>query len=197
MDESEAARSALETEYVAMRAEILERIKLRQQILYFSLVLVGAFLGAGIVREPMITLCHAPLAAFLALAWAQNDYRVRDLARYIRQHICPKVPEFAWESYMQRHRSDATLSSWRHIVLSHGGFFVLTMMLSTGVGALGLWKEIGDLNDAEIYAVGILGAIDLVAIGLTLLLVRHMNTSRRPRKTAPEPTTSEQNDDNL
>jgi hypothetical protein len=123
-----------EIEYTAMRAEVLARIGLRQQILTGTLTLGGVLLGVGL-QWPLIALLYPPLAAFLAVAWAQNDYRVRDLSKYIREEVEPHLPAVRWESHIHARRSGKGLGSWRIVVLAHGGLFLFTQLLGVVVGA--------------------------------------------------------------
>jgi hypothetical protein len=58
---------------------------MRQQLVAVTLSLGGAFMAVGIT-QPTVALVYPPLAAFLALAWAQNDYRV---PRHREVHLRP------------------------------------------------------------------------------------------------------------
>ena len=73
----------VDLEYNSLRGEILKRIELRQQIISITLTLAGIFLSFGLSTDT-VALIYPPLAAFLSIAWAQNDFRIRDLATYIR-----------------------------------------------------------------------------------------------------------------
>jgi len=99
----------LEMEYTALRNEILKRIELRHQIIVVTLTIAGVFLGGGVQQNnAFITLVYPPLATFLAVSWAQNDHRIRDLAGYIRNYIEPFMSKdniiLGWETYMQKIR---------------------------------------------------------------------------------------------
>ncbi len=117
-------------EYVALRAEILQRINLRQQIISVTLTLAGIFLGLGLTNEA-VALIYPPLAAFLAFGWAQNDFRIRDAAQYIREHLETRMPGLRFETMVQLERAKSTgLGSWRFVVLSHGGIFLGTQLIA-------------------------------------------------------------------
>ncbi|MGZ9234768.1 MAG: hypothetical protein ACXW4E_04520 [Anaerolineales bacterium] len=76
---SEGEKRSIEMEYASLRGEIRKRIEMRQQIVSVTLTLAGIFLGVGLATQT-VTLVYPPLAMFLAFGWAQNDFRIRDLA---------------------------------------------------------------------------------------------------------------------
>jgi hypothetical protein len=166
----------VETEYRVVRDEILLRINLRQQIIAVTLTLGGAFLGVGI-KQPAVALVCPPLAAFLALAWAQNDYRVRDIALYIRTCIEPALPALGWESYISKRRSGGRLNSWRFVVTSHGGLFLFTQAAAVFVGVVGVLGNIGTQSDTFRLVAVTLTGLDLCAIVAVIYLV--MRASRK------------------
>jgi len=136
---------AVEAEFVALRGEILKRIEMRQQIVAVTLTLAGVFLGVGVagLKAPgrgLIVLIYPPLAAFLAFGWAQNDFRIRDLAKYLRTISEPALSGPRYEGYVEQARRDnrrakkPNLASWRFVVLSHGGVFLFTQFMAVGIG---------------------------------------------------------------
>ena len=159
-----AAWEGAETEYSAMREEILTRIKLRQQIVTGTLTLGGALLAVGIER-PLVALLYPPLAAFLAISWAQNDYRVRDLSSYIRKQIEPLLPAVRWESHLHERRSGKGLGSWRFVVLAHGGLFLFTQLLAVALGAAWVVVQTGTREKIIGWGLTVSG---LLAIGIVI-----------------------------
>lgn len=120
-------------EYETLRAEILKRIEMRQQIVAITLTLAGVFLGFGLKTES-VALVYPPLATFLAFGWSQNDYRIRALAKYIRNEIEKNVPGLNYETYTNHQRkSPFSMGSWRFVVLSHCGIIVVTQLLAIGI----------------------------------------------------------------
>ena len=131
---SEGEQRTIEMEYASLRGEILKRIELRQQIVSVTLTLAGIFLGVGLSAQT-VTLVYPPLAMFLAFGWAQNDFRIRDLASYIRERLEVFTPNVGYESYVQAQRGkNKGLGSWRFVVFSHGGIFLFTQMMAIGIG---------------------------------------------------------------
>lgn len=166
-EEASSPPAGIEVEYRAMRDEILARINMRQQIIAVTLTLGGAFLAVGI-KQPAIALVYPPLAAFLALAWAQNDYRVRDLAKYIREEVEPKLPGVRWESKIHTRRSDKSLGAWRFVVLSHGGVFLFTQATALFVGIVGVFGDPSGQTSATRVIAVTLAVLDLLALVLVI-----------------------------
>jgi hypothetical protein len=154
-----SAIHGLEMEYGSLRGEILKRIEMRQQIVSITLTLAGIFLGIGIGTQSVV-LVYPPLATLLAFGWAQNDFRIRDLAYYIRVKIEPVVPGAGYETHVQEKRgSQKGLGSWRFVILSHGGIFLVTQLLAIGIG---LANFAGDVLAWTLLAIDALAAVVVV-----------------------------------
>lgn len=52
-----------------------------------------------------VPLIYLPLAAFLAITWAQYDFRIRDLATYIREKLETVPIGLGYETYVQQTRT--------------------------------------------------------------------------------------------
>jgi hypothetical protein len=164
-----ASWEGAEIEYSAMRQEILARIGLRQQIVTGTLTLGGVLLGVGL-EWPLVALLYPPLAAFLAIAWAQNDYRVRDLSEYVREKIEPLIPAVGWESHIHGRRRGKGLGSWRFVVLAHGGLFLFTQLLAIAVGATWVLEQTASRERMIGWGLTVSGAL---AIGVVLWVLRN------------------------
>ena len=125
--------AGVELEYKSLRDEILTRIRLRQQLIWYTLTVSGVFLGFGLTN-PQVSLIYPVFALFLAFGWAQNDYRIRNVATYIREHleVCFQTP--GWETQIRYKSKKSGLNSWRFVVLSHGGTFLVTQLMAIVVG---------------------------------------------------------------
>ncbi len=122
----------IEKEYDSLRAEILKRIELRQQMISITLTLAGVFLAVGITTE-MVALIYPPLATFLAFGWAQNDFRIRELAKYIRERL-ETTMGLGYETYVQQERAkNKGLGAWRFVIISHSGIFFFTQFMAIGI----------------------------------------------------------------
>jgi len=127
-------RAALEMEYKALRDEILVRIDLRQKLLATTLILAGAFLGflANNPEYQSASLIYPPLAAFIAVAWTQDDYGIRDASIYIREYIEKEIPTLRWEHYKRELRRT---NRWHSIILlSHLGVIIITQFMALAIG---------------------------------------------------------------
>ena len=124
-------------EYSSLREEILKRIELRQQLISITLTLAGLFLSFGLTTE-LVPLIYPPIAAFLAIGWAQNDGHIGYIAAYIREHI--EKPSngldygLHFETVTEDNRKKDKKVGWgRFIVMSHSGLFLLTQAMAVGV----------------------------------------------------------------
>ena len=144
---------------------------MRQQLIAITLTLGGAFLAVGI-KQPAVALVYPPLSLFLALAWAQNDYRVRDLAEYIRQRVEPMLAGVGWETYIHARRGDKKLGSWRFVVLSHGGVFLFTQLTALFVGAVGVFGDWSSQTSSTRLIAPTLVALDLFALVRVIWIVK-------------------------
>ena len=123
-------------EYNSIRSEILKRIEMRQQLISITLTLAGIFISFGLTNE-LVPLIYPPLAMFLAFGWAQNDFRIRRLARYVRDELESLDIGLHYESAMDEDRKlDKGLVSWRFVVISHSGIFLFTQILAIGIDLL-------------------------------------------------------------
>ncbi len=134
----------IKTEYCALRDEIVKRIDLRQQIISITLTFAAALISAGIVQKeisifgdsgiPSIAFIYPPIAACLALGWAQHDYRISYIGYYIQTNIESIVPDFKWETNIAEKRPMTRFRLWGFIIQSHGGVFIWTQILAIVIG---------------------------------------------------------------
>lgn len=150
----------LDLEYNTLRGEILKRIDLRQQMVSIALTVAGIFLGVG-VNNGTVALIYPPLAVFLAVSWAQNDLRAKDVATYIRERLEPPLG-LSYEHWVQDRREATNSRGWRLTILAHGGIFIFTQLMALGVGLLGLLTT---------HVFGPLQITLLVVDGLSIILV--------------------------
>jgi hypothetical protein len=132
-DSIETIRAGLEMEYRTLRDEILRRIEMRQQLVSITLTIAAAFLGFGLTT-PSVALVYPSLAAFLAIGWHQNDLRVRDAAKYIRENIETKIPGLGWEKDASKKRGESSGTVLR--IFSHGGIFLLSQLIAVAIGLI-------------------------------------------------------------
>lgn len=132
-DDFPRIQAAVQLEYTALRNEILKRIELRQQVIQIALAFAGVLFSFGVAR-PGVAFVFPPLAALMATAWAQNDFRIRDLGTYLRDRIEPNLAGLGWETHLQKGRKASPDTTWRRTVYSHGGIFLGTQIIAIGIG---------------------------------------------------------------
>jgi hypothetical protein len=116
----------------------------------------------------MVALIYPPVAAFLAMAWAQNDFRIGELGSYVRSQISPKLPAFGWEVWIASKRWGTGLRGWRVVVFAHGGLFIFTQIMAVFVGVAWLLKPPEPIADWKTVVAWSLAICDLAAIGLVI-----------------------------
>ena len=122
------ATKLIVAEYESLRSEIITRIGTGQNLVSLTLVVTGAFLGAGLQPQvnTSVLLVYPILAFFLAAGWAHNFLRIRQLADYIRQ-IESKVSVIGWSLHILD-LSERTVSRVLGL-LSASGVFVATQLI--------------------------------------------------------------------
>lgn len=102
VEQSNVRLTFLQSEYSALRGEILQRTETQNQILSLSLIAVGTFITFGLQGSSTVLLAYPCLAFFLVLAWVQNDLRINQLGTYIREHIEEVLLETGagWEHWL-------------------------------------------------------------------------------------------------
>lgn len=106
-------------EYKVLKLEQLERIKIRDNLIYISLGVFGAIFSyamySGITNmgdRSLVLLLLPTVSLVLSWVYINNDEKVSHIGKYIRKELTPKIKElldtddsiiFGWETY---HRSD-------------------------------------------------------------------------------------------
>jgi hypothetical protein len=168
----------IDLEYNSLRGEILKRIELRQQLVSITLTLAGIFMSVGISAE-LVVLIYPPLAALLAFSWAQNDIRIGNTAKYIREKLetMPLGLHYETYAYQEREKGEG-LGSFRFVILSHTGIFLFTQIMAIAV-------EIAKSTSFSTYSPlkWVLLAIDLIAVLIVAWIMRKISvTNVRAKK---------------
>ena len=127
--------TALQMEYGTLRNETLRRIEMRQRFTAITLAFAGAFLGIG-ATDGVVALVYPPLAVFMAMGWAQNELRIRELSTYIRESLEAPTPDLNWETHVEKKRTETRKLSRRFVTVSHAGVFLFTQLMAVGIGLL-------------------------------------------------------------
>ena len=95
---------------------------------------------------------------FLAFGWAQNDFRIRRMARYIREKLENLDIGLKYESTMHDDRLiDKSLATWRFVVISHSGIFLFSQFMAVGIDLLQSGTQFSPLR------IGLL-TVDIISI---------------------------------
>jgi len=109
--------------YNNLREEIVKRVELEHQIIYFTLLIFGAVLAVGLKSaNTTIFLLYPVLIMFLAATWVDNQIRIGEISAYIKEKITPMLGEdvVGWELALQN-RFHAGFFGFRHILLTSIG----------------------------------------------------------------------------
>ena len=159
-------RTEILSEYTALRGEILSRIGTRNQIITFTIVILGALITFSMQKEvtAVIILLYPFLNMFLALGWAHNDYRVGQISHYIGIYIEPRLEGLGWETYIDDLRPAKGIKRFlRPTGLSAAGVIVGTEILALVLAMPKLtWSR------QERYLL----ACDIIAILLTIYVLQ-------------------------
>lgn len=124
--------SLLLAQYHALRAEVLQRQEMENQLATFTVIVFGTILGIGFQNKAAIPLIllYPSLALFLAVNWAHSEYRVRQIGIFIRDRIEAIVGanNIGWEHYM------AAVNRRALYPLATRGIFIMTELLAIVVG---------------------------------------------------------------
>jgi len=118
------------TEYNALRSEVIHRMNARQQIVAFSVVVLGAVLAFN--AQPNTLLVYPILGLFLALGWAHNDLRIGEIGEYVRTNLEDKLLGLNWEErFLEIKKKKQPLKYvLRATILSASGIIVGTQLLA-------------------------------------------------------------------
>lgn len=127
--------AGIKMEYETLRSEILKRITLRHQFLVLAITIASLMLGYG-VDKPVLAFIFPPISALLAIGWAQNEIRIRQMARYIQGNIEDAIPGLGWEAYRIKIKPETKIWSIPLVILSPGGTFIITQLIAILLGVL-------------------------------------------------------------
>jgi hypothetical protein len=164
-------RKINDLEYNCLRAEILKRIELRQNLMSISLTIAGVTMGFGMTNA-QIAFVFPPIALFLAILWSQNDIRSGEIDDYLQQFEGVDTG-YGWVSHYKNKKSKAT--NWMGLsfsVLGPGGTFFMTELMTIGIALVKFTSN--RLNWGLLIT-------DMVALLLTISLITLTQLTRRRR----------------
>jgi 8-oxo-dGTP diphosphatase len=183
--EAKILKAELLVQFNTLRAEILERMNMRQQILTVALAGVGLFSISvtGEITLPIFLLLYPPLGLCLAIAWSHHDVRTGEIGEYIFRHIEPHFAALNWEKFMRE-----LYASRNNISKSMAEYASMGTFIGTEIAAIILAVSFQFFNlttdmppNTELYFGFFVSLIvlDIVAVALTYRFIRE----RRSRYT--------------
>jgi len=174
------------SEYNSLKSEQLERIKIRDTLIYISLGIFGAIFSYVMTgdhtNDKAIVLLILPTISFI-LAWMYivNDEKVSQIGKYIRYNLSEKLKKitnqddlisFGWEQY---HRND-NKRSWRKTlqIASDLMTFVVPSIVSIGTYFFILKPDASQLLKFLTY-------LDVAIVGFTAWLIIYFDHSERKK----------------
>jgi hypothetical protein len=132
--DDEIARTR-ETEYKALRDEMLRRLDYRTGRLQLTVAAATVFLNVGLLEQaPSAVLLLYPIVALLlASGYVYNGLAIVDLSRYIREEIEKRTEGLRRETSLKGHGATGASFGWLESV-SGGGLFLVTQILAFGLG---------------------------------------------------------------
>jgi hypothetical protein len=184
MNSPHSTRPGRELEYNTLRAEILKRMELRQQLMANALTFAGVLLGVAITdpSKNIVALIYPPLAFSLAALWAQNDIRSREIGKYIYKLEKNNPPSgLGWETYYRQKLRSPTFIWARLSVLAPGSVFLLSEIIAFTI-AFSSCSSLTSNCTANFPPIALLLLSSLSIIGTALLICMVTRTSVETRR---------------
>jgi 8-oxo-dGTP diphosphatase len=179
---SSERREELLAEYDSLRSETLKRIDLRHQSLNLTITAIGIFVAvvASEHARPIALMFYPLLALCIAVAWTQNDMRIGQIGKHVKENIEQQLPGTSWEhSLIERYARLPGIYK-RFTELTGFGVFVGTEFIATVSGVLLAIQRSKLLESLPLYI--LLGLADLIAMWATYRLVHLRRKEHRRRK---------------
>ncbi len=177
-------------EYKSLRAEVLKRTELQQQIVNFALIVTGAFftLGTTASVNGSVFFLHPVVMTVFAIAWVDHDQWIGRIARYLRK--IEKKRGLGWEKYLHqrreclaRYRSAHRIKSrWQEPLrdmafVSTRILFLACDLIAVGLGMAKLDLKRDEWVDALLWRdgaslAGVLLPVAVIALVLTVVVIR-------------------------
>jgi hypothetical protein len=117
-----------ETEYSALRDEILQRAKFQQQTVHLAVILAGSLFTVFFQfrGSPWVLLTYPLLTAVLAAEWGFNNVRIMQIGGYIRSHL--EHDYEGWEHFLSTLKRQGIRTWLSGAILAYGIFVVLPII---------------------------------------------------------------------
>ena len=180
--------SVMMKEYDALRAEVLKRIEVMNQVASLALIVPGTIFAFGFqTQDATLILLYPLLALVLSLIWSQSDRRAREIGYYINTRIESRFEgAMGWEHFMDSTRTAHKLFDL-DAVWAATGIFAGTEVLAILVGIpiaikFGTLISLYILLSAAIISVIITVVRLLVPYGHQKRVHRYSNALRKQKR---------------
>lgn len=138
MTDNKLELTAILAEYNSLRTEISSRHRMRNQILIFTITVLGLVLSLPLANDGFhkMALYYPVLAAFLAASWSQHDLRIGQIGEHIALEIEPRVPELTWERSLRKDRVTTPPRSFFRPVVRISEFYALGIFVGSQLLAI-------------------------------------------------------------
>ncbi len=172
---SDKALNFLLAEYAALREEIVKRVELQHQLISLSILVAGTFYSVGLQpNSSTVPLIYPFLAMFLAAAWFHNELLVIQIGGYIRYRVEPTVQVLGWDSILPTLAADRRTPLGLLDVFAARGILIGSQILSVFISLVASNLQIDNTRL-------VLMTLDIVAILMTILLLRHYHPLSKER----------------
>ena len=117
-----------ESEYAALRAEILQRAEFQQRTIHLAVIVAGAMSGLyfQMNKAPWILLIYPLLTFILATEWSFNNLRIRQLGTYIR--LTFESESAGWEHFLTTTGQNIGFRWLSGRIYAYGIFVILPLL---------------------------------------------------------------------
>ncbi|MEO9891091.1 hypothetical protein [Aurantibacter sp.] len=93
----------MENEFTSLREELILRLGNRQNILNWTIIIIGAFYSFSFTQKAILLLAFCPpMIMVMSLIWCHNEIRVRQLGLFLR-----KSHQNEWEKWRKKREKDS------------------------------------------------------------------------------------------
>jgi hypothetical protein len=121
------------SEFNCLRAEILQRIKYRDNSIFMTIGILGGLLTFS-SNSPYysVILFYPIISFFISLVWSHNDYRIGEIGEYIKKEYENQKTGFGWQKSLSMENNKGGLISghYRAAIFSTRGIFCCSQLVS-------------------------------------------------------------------
>ena len=133
-----------EIEYTSLRAEVIFRLKNRHQIIYWTIVLIGAFMSFSFSNGMFFFLAFCPpIVMLISFLWGHNEIKIRQLGNFISEVYENEEQGFHWEKWRVSNLKNSNMYGLNLIYLIPFFLFVISQVVLVLLGTTPLVSKTG------------------------------------------------------